>query len=226
MKRIALILLLLMETVLSLLAGGGEETPEAARSAWTASRYSRYGDGVYEEVLSPDTAAALFIDGDRVTMIYPGSPPVNFRSVRTQTGYRSDENVDLPICWEIHGKSMGMTFLGHAWHLDKVSAEDAAAYARWVAGEDVALPFGPEAESAGTEGLLPLTEAAETSGTEPAPERSAPKINYVVNVNTGKFHSPGCASVGQIKPENRWDYTGTREELISQGYSPCGRCHP
>ena len=30
----------------------------------------------------------------------------------------------------------------------------------------------------------------------------------------------------QIKTENRLDYTGTREELISMGYEPCKNCNP
>ena len=49
---------------------------------------------------------------------------------------------------------------------------------------------------------------------------------YVANMNTKKFHYPSCSSVRQIKAENRWDYTGTREELISMGYEPCRKCNP
>ena len=29
-----------------------------------------------------------------------------------------------------------------------------------------------------------------------------------------------------MNPENREDYTGSRETLIQEGYSPCGRCKP
>lgn len=51
-------------------------------------------------------------------------------------------------------------------------------------------------------------------------------VSYVVNTNTGKFHYLTCKSVGQIKDKNRMDFSGTREELISAGYSPCGNCKP
>jgi hypothetical protein len=51
-------------------------------------------------------------------------------------------------------------------------------------------------------------------------------VSYVVNTNTGKFHYPSCKSVEKIKDKNRMDYTGTRSELISQGYEPCGSCKP
>ena len=50
--------------------------------------------------------------------------------------------------------------------------------------------------------------------------------NYVVNLNTGKFHEPNCRSVGDILPENLAYCTGTRDQLIAAGYSPCGNCKP
>ena len=51
-------------------------------------------------------------------------------------------------------------------------------------------------------------------------------ITYVVNTNTEKFHYPTCKSVDKIKEKNRMDFSGTREELIAAGYSPCGSCKP
>ena len=47
---------------------------------------------------------------------------------------------------------------------------------------------------------------------------------YVVNTNTGKFHLPTCGSVADMKLENRMEYSGTKEDLIAQGYVPCKRC--
>ena len=49
---------------------------------------------------------------------------------------------------------------------------------------------------------------------------------YILNTNTHKFHLPDCSGAADIKGKNREEYTGTREELTSQGYEPCGRCHP
>lgn len=57
------------------------------------------------------------------------------------------------------------------------------------------------------------------------PDRSV-AADYVVNVNTGKFHLPGCRSVPKIKKENRNDVHCTRDELIAQGYEPCKNCNP
>ena len=63
---------------------------------------------------------------------------------------------------------------------------------------------------------------AENSGAN----NSIPAIDYVLNMNSKKFHYPDCASVPDIKMSNRWDFSGTRDEVIAKGYKPCGRCHP
>ena len=47
--------------------------------------------------------------------------------------------------------------------------------------------------------------------------------NYVLNTSTKKFHYPSCK---RQPDKNRAEVFCTREELISQGYSPCGVCHP
>ena len=52
------------------------------------------------------------------------------------------------------------------------------------------------------------------------------EFNYVLNTNSKKFHSPSCSSVDKIKPENKDTFSGTRDSLIDDGYSPCGICKP
>lgn len=49
---------------------------------------------------------------------------------------------------------------------------------------------------------------------------------YILNTNSLKFHRPDCSSASQISDANREEYTGTRAELIEQGYTPCGYCKP
>lgn len=60
-----------------------------------------------------------------------------------------------------------------------------------------------------------------TQATQPGTQ-----ANYVLNTNSMKFHDPGCTSARKINPKNRKDYYGTRQELLDQGYEPCGNCHP
>ena len=49
---------------------------------------------------------------------------------------------------------------------------------------------------------------------------------YVLNTNTMKFHNPGCSSVKTISAKNKSEVTASRENLIAQGYDPCGKCNP
>lgn len=89
-----------------------------------------------------------------------------------------------------------------------------------------------ETTTAATE---PPTEAATEAPTDPpAPvQEEAPAEQpaentrtYVINTNTGKFHYPSCSSAKRISDANRSEYTGTRDDLIAQGYDPCERCNP
>lgn len=50
--------------------------------------------------------------------------------------------------------------------------------------------------------------------------------DYVVNRNSMKFHFPDCPSVEKMKESNREFFTGTRQELLDRGCSPCGSCKP
>lgn len=75
-----------------------------------------------------------------------------------------------------------------------------------------------------------VQEGAETSATDvdrSGPQATeAPKVTYVLNTNTKKFHYPNCSSVKDIKDNHRKNFYGTREEVVAAGYVPCGRCHP
>lgn len=68
-----------------------------------------------------------------------------------------------------------------------------------------------------SENVLPLDAEGETEEAE---------YDYILNTNTMRFHFPSCNSVDQMKEENSKYYNGTREELIEQGYVPCGNCKP
>jgi len=67
-----------------------------------------------------------------------------------------------------------------------------------------------------------LAEETETVVTDDPPAA----YDYIVNRHTKKFHRPDCSAAADIKEENRLEYSGTREELIEQGYSPCKQCNP
>ena len=52
------------------------------------------------------------------------------------------------------------------------------------------------------------------------------KKTYIVNTKTKKFHNPNCDSVKKMSSSNKKKYKGTRDSLISNGYSPCQKCNP
>lgn len=51
-------------------------------------------------------------------------------------------------------------------------------------------------------------------------------VTYVLNTNSKKFHKHGSSCGDDIKAENRDTYTGNRQNLLDQGYTPCGTCKP
>ncbi len=69
------------------------------------------------------------------------------------------------------------------------------------------------------------TSVQEQQVTTDATEQSQ-VVDFVLNTNTKKFHTPTCGSVSDMKEKNKQYFQGTREELINQGYDPCGRCNP
>ncbi|MBO7196823.1 MAG: DNA/RNA non-specific endonuclease [Clostridia bacterium] len=52
------------------------------------------------------------------------------------------------------------------------------------------------------------------------------ECDYVLNTNSKKFHYPGKSCSDRIGEDNREYFNGTRDELIADGYSPCGICKP
>lgn len=49
---------------------------------------------------------------------------------------------------------------------------------------------------------------------------------YVLNTNSMKFHYPDCSGAKTMSEKNKVEITCTRDELIEQGYEPCGTCKP
>ena len=49
-------------------------------------------------------------------------------------------------------------------------------------------------------------------------EPQSGETTYILNTNSHKFHDPDCSSVSGMSTANRQEYTGSREDLIAQGY--------
>lgn len=84
----------------------------------------------------------------------------------------------------------------------------------------------PTPEPTPTVAPVPESTSKPSPDTEPTPEPKPVGQDYVLNTNSHKFHYPSCGSAKKTADHNKAYFTGTRDELIARGYSPCGNCHP
>ena len=107
--------------------------------------------------------------------------------------------------YSVEDSGEGVTFCVYAYNVQPGVTIDYATGASAASGEEVPQVSAP---------------AQTTSGSEEDTQQ------YVLNTSSKKFHLPDCSGVESMSPSNRQDYTGSRQELIDQGYSPCGICKP
>ena len=62
--------------------------------------------------------------------------------------------------------------------------------------------------------------------TEESTMEAPAEFTYTLNIRSLKFHDPACSGAKDISEKNRQNYTGSRDDLIADGYSPCGICQP
>lgn len=73
------------------------------------------------------------------------------------------------------------------------------------------------------DGLTNIPEQLEEEPETP----TVTKFSYIGNKSSKIFHYSGCSSVDRMNESNKvyFGYT-TRDDVISRGYKPCGRCNP
>lgn len=86
----------------------------------------------------------------------------------------------------------------------------------WEANE--LLPASKNSDKAGN---AVSGTASDKDSSDPVSEQT-----YILNTSSKKFHKESCSGVKSMKEKNKKVYTGKREEVIEQGYAPCGNCHP
>ena len=85
---------------------------------------------------------------------------------------------------------------------------------------------GDKSASGTTDGQDSKSSSEESVTSSSDDTAASDVITYVGNKGTKKFHYPNCKSVSQMKEKNKVFFYGDRSEPISQGYDPCGNCHP
>ena len=93
-------------------------------------------------------------------------------------------------------------------------------------GEETEGPVSRQAGGTGEETEGPVSRQAGGPSEDTGMDATYENCSYVCNTNTMKFHYPTCPSVYKMKESNRMFTRLSREELIAEGYEPCGSCHP
>lgn len=88
----------------------------------------------------------------------------------------------------------------------------------WTGGNDV-IPLEGEV-------IEQNPDVTRVAKQEEEKQEEVSNYQYVCNTNTKKFHYPDCNSVNQMKEENRLYTNLDRDDLIKEGYEPCGNCKP
>ncbi len=132
--------------------------------------------------------------------------------------------------YSVEDEGDGICFCVYAYNVQPGITIDYATGDSWLSSEK-----GNSDSSSGGNSAVSQS-AADKSGTQQAAiqtesvkETSAPVstgTEYILNTNTKKFHYPSCSSVKQMKVSNKKEYTGSRDDLIAQGYDPCKKCNP
>lgn len=110
--------------------------------------------------------------------------------------------------WSVEDEGEGVCFNVYVYNVQPGVTID------YATGESALASDAPESGTANPE----------TAGEDSAQEQK--ETTYILNTSSRKFHLPDCSGVSSMKEENKSIYTGSREDLIEQGYEPCGQCKP
>ena len=152
----------------------------------------------------------------RVTPIFTGDNLVADGVL--MEGYSvEDEGDGICFCVYAYNVQPGITIdyaTGDSWLSSEKGNSDSSSGGNSAVSQSAADKSGTQQAAVQTE-FVKETSAQVSTGTE-----------YILNTNTKKFHYPSCSSVKQMKASNKKEYTGSRDDLIAQGYDPCKKCNP
>ena len=85
---------------------------------------------------------------------------------------------------------------------------------------------GSSDTSSSTQAAPSGSSDAKTSGDSSSSASTTEQQTYILNKRSHKFHRPECDSVQSMSPSNKEEFTGLRQTLIDEGYTPCRSCNP
>lgn len=151
--------------------------------------------------------AMISVDGNDGSGL-PESKVLDALNQRNIDLYRTDCNGDIKLVSD--GKSINISTAKKA-NLDQLLTPG----------------FVPTPEPTPTPTPKPTSTPTPEPTPEPVVEEQKPiEQYYIINTNTGKFHYPTCRSIKRMKDKNKLEFTGTRDDVLARGYSPCMICNP
>lgn len=121
--------------------------------------------------------------------------------------------------YSVEDEGAGVCFNVYVYNVQPGVEIDYATGESWLDGEE------PEEQETPAETVTePMGEDGGT--TENTQTQATEEATYILNTNSHKFHLPDCSGAASISDANRQEYTGSREDLIAQGYAPCKQCNP
>lgn len=145
----------------------------------------------------------------RVTPIFEGDNLVA-SGVLMEAESVEDQGEDILFCVYVYNVQPGVS-------IDYATGESSLE-------EGIQAPESEIIQEQESESQIQADEPETESETAQDPEPQG--TTYILNTNTKKFHYPSCSSVGQMKESNKQEFTGNRDDVISQGYDPCKKCNP
>lgn len=122
--------------------------------------------------------------------------------------------------WSVEDQGRGVCFNVYVYNVQPGVEIDYATGESWLAGEETP----PEAEQPAVPEVTPQPEQP----IQPEQSSGGAEIQgtYVLNIRSKRVHRPECSGAVSISPANRQVTDQTLEELLTQGFVPCGECKP
>ena len=113
----------------------------------------------------------------------------------------------------------GVNLLAHGVHMEAFSIEDGGegiCYSVFAYNVQPGIVINYETGENYLAAITPDSPGADAED----------NADYILNTKSKKYHKPSCSYATSMSDANRAEYTGTKEELEIEGYTPCGICKP
>lgn len=105
--------------------------------------------------------------------------------------------------WSVEDEGKGISFSVFAYNVQPGVSIDYQTGKSWLSNEQPPADLAPTPD-----------------------EPSGELLTYILNTSSRKFHLPTCSYAKTIAEKNRQEYTGYRDDLLSDDFTPCGTCKP